>query len=163
MMHAAPWRIADLDGGLERSDGEARIDRAADGVTHDPTGPGIEDRSQVDEAGCDRDIGDVSHPELVGAVQRHVLGQTWKDRINVIAIRRRDEAPAPLWIQRVLAHEAANLLGVRDDAPMAQFGTKTPVAIGLELVANRFHLRNDNRVAYAGSRRVVERGAADPH
>jgi len=38
MMHAAPWWIAGVDGGLERSNSEARINRAADGVTYDPTG-----------------------------------------------------------------------------------------------------------------------------
>jgi hypothetical protein len=29
---------------------------------------------------------------------------------------------------------------------MAEFGANTPVAIGLELVANRFHLCNDGRI-----------------
>ena len=50
MMHATLRWIAGVDGGLERSNGEPRIDRSADGVTYDPTGPGIEDRGQVDEA-----------------------------------------------------------------------------------------------------------------
>ena len=73
MMHAAPWWIAGVDGGLERSNSEARINRAADGVTYDPTGPGIEDGSQVHEAKRDCDIGDIGHPELVGAIQRQVV------------------------------------------------------------------------------------------
>ena len=98
MMHATPWRIAGVDGGLERSNDEARIDRAADGVTDDPTGPGIEDRGQVHEASRDCDIGDVGHPELVGAIQRHVVREIGEDRIIVIAVRRRDEAPPLLWI-----------------------------------------------------------------
>src|SRR5262249_41973341 len=65
MMHTTPWRIAGADSGLECSNSEPCIDRAADGVTYDPTGPSIEDRSQVHKAGCDCDIGDVGYPQLV--------------------------------------------------------------------------------------------------
>src|SRR5947209_17856780 len=46
MMHATPWWIAGADGGLECSNSESCIDRAADGVTYDATGPSIEDRSR---------------------------------------------------------------------------------------------------------------------
>ena len=63
MMHASPWWIAGVDGGLERSNSEPRIDRAADSITYDPTGPSIEDRSQVHKASRDCDISDVGHPE----------------------------------------------------------------------------------------------------
>ena len=73
MMHATPWWIAGADGGLEGSNNEPCMDRAADGITYDPTGPGIEDRSQVHKAGRDCDIGDIGHPELVGTIRHHVL------------------------------------------------------------------------------------------
>ena len=46
------------DGGLER---------------YDPSGPSIEDRSQVHKASRDCDISDVGHPEFVGTVRRHGL------------------------------------------------------------------------------------------
>src|SRR5262249_59627106 len=98
MMHATPCRITSVDGGLERSNDQARIDRSADGITNDPTGPGIEDRGQVHKAGRDRHIGDVGHPELVWAIRRYVVREVRQDRIIVIAIRRRDETPAMLWI-----------------------------------------------------------------
>ena len=68
MMHATPWWIAGADGGLECSNSEPCIDRAADGVTYDATGPSIEDRSQVHKACCDCDIGDVGYPQLVRAM-----------------------------------------------------------------------------------------------
>src|SRR5262245_1335913 len=119
MMHATPWRIAGADGGLECSNSEPCIDRAADGVTYDPTGPSIEDRSQVHKAGRDCDIGDVGYPQLVRAIQFHVLREIGEDRIIVIAIRRRDKTPPLLWIQRMLAHEPADFLGVHDNATMA--------------------------------------------
>ena len=77
---------------------EPRIDRPADGVTYDPTRPGIEDRGQVHEASRDCDMGDVGHPELVGTIRRHVVREVSEDRIIVIAIRRRDKTPAPPWI-----------------------------------------------------------------
>src|SRR5207244_13606321 len=50
MMHATPWRIAGADGGLECSNGEPCSDRAADGVTADPTHSSHEDRNQVEKA-----------------------------------------------------------------------------------------------------------------
>src|SRR5271167_688960 len=91
MMHASPWWIAGADGGLERSNSEPCIDRAADGITYDPSGPSIEDRSQVHKASRDCDISDVGHPELVGTVRRHGLREIGEDRIIVIAICRRDK------------------------------------------------------------------------
>ena len=120
-MHATPWRIAGADGGLECSNSEPCIDRAADGVTYDPTGPSIEDRSQVHKAGRDCDIGDVGYPQLVRAIQFHVLREIGEDRIIVIAIRRRDKTPPLLWIQRMLAHEPADFLGVHDNAKAESF------------------------------------------
>src|SRR5262249_56673507 len=56
MMHATPWRIAGADGGLEGSNSEPCIDRAADGGTDHPTGPSSDDRSQVPKSGRDRNI-----------------------------------------------------------------------------------------------------------
>ena len=76
------------------------VDRTADGVTYDPTGPSIEDRSQVHKAGRDCDIGDVGYPQLVRTIQFHVLREIGEDRITVIAIRGRDKTPALPWIQR---------------------------------------------------------------
>ena len=90
------------------------------------------------------------------------LREIGEDRIIVIAIRRRDKTPALPWI-RMLAHEPADLLGVHDNATMAEFGVNTPIAIGFELVANRFHLRNDAQVARAGIGRVVKSRATNPH
>src|SRR3982074_2069929 len=163
MMHATLSWIAGADGGLESSNSEAGIDRVADGVTYDSMAPSLDYHSPAHEASRDCDIGDVGHPELVGALQGHVLSEIGEDRIIVIAIRRRDEAPAPLRIQRVLAHEPADLLGVHDNATMAEFGANTPVAIGFEFVANRFHLCNDGRIVRGCIGRIVEGRAADPH
>src|SRR3974377_2620726 len=137
MMHASPWWIAGADGGLERSNSEPCIDRAADSITYDPTGPSIEDRSQVHKASRDCDISDVGHPELVGTVRRHVLREIEEYRIIVIGIVRRDKPPRLLWIQRMLAHEPAGLLGFHDHATMREFGVTTPIAIGLALAHNR--------------------------
>ena len=163
MMHASPWWIAGADGGLERSNSEPCIDRAADGITYDPTGPSIEDRSQVHKASRDCDISDVGHPELVGTVRRHGLREIGEDRIVVIAICRRDKPPVLLWIQRMLAHEPTDLLGVHDNATMTEFGINTPIAIGFELITNRFHLRNDSQIARMDVGYVVKRRATDPH
>ncbi len=63
----------------------------------------------------------------------------------------------------MFAHEPADLLSIHDHATMAQFGTHTPVAIGFELVANRFHLSDNSDLARASVWRVIEGGAGDPH
>jgi hypothetical protein len=49
-------------------------------------------------------------------IQFHVLREIGEDRTIVIAIGRRDKTPPLLWIQRMLAHEPADLLGVYDNA-----------------------------------------------
>src|SRR5262249_16231007 len=119
MMHATPWWIAGADSGLECSNSEPCIDRAADGVPYDPTGPSIEDRSQVHKAGCDCDIGNVGYPQLVRTIQFHVLPEVGKDRITWIAILGPNKPPPLPWIQRMLPHQPADLLGVHDNATMA--------------------------------------------
>ena len=45
----------------------------------------------------------------------------------------------------MLAHQPTHLLGVHHNATVAEFGVNTPIAIGFELIANRFHLRNNGR------------------
>ena len=47
ILHAAAYGLIAAFAGLERSNSEACIDRTAVGVTDDPTGPSIEDDSQV--------------------------------------------------------------------------------------------------------------------
>src|SRR5258708_34276371 len=103
MMHAAPRGIAGADGGLERSSCQPRIDRAADGITYDPTGPRIEGDSHVHEAGRDGAIGDVSHTKLVRTIQCHGRRKIGEDRLVVIADCRRYDTPARLRHTRMLA------------------------------------------------------------
>src|SRR5262245_64822120 len=92
MMRTTPWWIAGADSGLECSNSEPCIDRAADGVTHDPTGPSIEDRSQVHKAGRDCNIGDVGYPQLVRAIPFYVLREIGEECVIVISLRRREQA-----------------------------------------------------------------------
>ena len=61
----------------------------------------------------------VGYPQLVRTIQFHVLREIGEDRIIVVAIRGRDKTPALPWIQRMLAHQPADLLGVHDNATMA--------------------------------------------
>src|SRR5262249_25015460 len=83
--------------------------------------------------------------------------------IIVIGICRRDKPPVLLWIQRMLAHEPTDLLGVHDNATMTEFGVNTPIAIGFEFVTNRLHLRNDSQIARMNVGYVVKRRATNPH
>ena len=55
----------------------------------------------------------------------------------MIAVGRGDEAPATPRLQVVLTHQPAHLLGVHDDALMAQLGADAAIAVGFELVGDR--------------------------
>jgi hypothetical protein len=57
--------------------------------------------------------------KLLRPSQFHVLREIGEDRIIVIAIRGRNKTPPLPWIQRMLAHQPADLLGVHDNATMA--------------------------------------------
>ena len=71
-----------------------------------------------------------------GTVDDHILRQVGEDRLVVIAIGRRDVAPAQPRLKVVLAHEAPDLLVVHDHALLPQRGSNTAPAVGLELVAD---------------------------
>src|SRR6266700_205244 len=142
---------------------QACVDRTADRISHHSARPGVEDGGQVDEAGGDCDVGDVRHPELVRAVDDPVTRTIRKDRIVVIAVGRGHKPPPALGLQVVLAHEAADLLGIDDYVSMAQLGANPAIAIDLELVANRHHGRNDLGVIGFAPRRVIVGGARQTH
>src|ERR1700679_3759284 len=88
MMHATFRWLTRPDSGFERRCREPGVDRSANGVSHHATRPGVENRSQIDEASGDRDIGDVRYPELVGTVDEQIAGAIRKDRAVVIAVGR---------------------------------------------------------------------------
>ena len=67
---AARQRAAQRDRPRERSDAVPDLEVAGEHVSDDPPRPGVEDYREIDEALRDRDVGDVRHPELVGAVHR---------------------------------------------------------------------------------------------
>src|SRR5665647_2516175 len=73
------------------------------------------------------------------SIEGPIAGQVGEDRAIVIAVGRRDVTAPALGLQVVLAHQSADLLVVDDDAMMAEFGTDAPVAVSLELVADRPH------------------------
>ena len=81
-----------------------------------------------------------------GPSDHEVLRQVGEDRLVMIAVGGGDEAPAALRLQAMLAHQPADLLGVDDDALMAQLGADPPIAIALELVADRRDPRDDRGV-----------------
>ena len=67
-MDASGWRAAALDRRHERCKGEPGIDPPAERVAHDASRPRIHDRSQIDEAAEDGDVGQIGDPELVRAI-----------------------------------------------------------------------------------------------
>jgi hypothetical protein len=92
MVNAARRLLSAIDGSPQGGDRQARIDRPADGVADDQARPGIEDDGDVDEAGWQRDIGDIADPELAGTARANSfarfgkIGPSWS--LSVVATNR---------------------------------------------------------------------------
>src|SRR5262249_6015287 len=81
----------------------------------------------------------------------------------VVAVGRGHEPLTALGLQVVLTHETADLLGIDENAAMAQLRANPAIAIGLELIADRDHVRDDLGVISLQRRRVVKGGARQAH
>ena len=86
----------------------AIVSRASieDRIADDAARPGVEYHGDIDEADRDRDVGDVGDPQLIGAVDDHVLRQIGEDRLIVVAVGRRHMATARFRLQAVLLQGA---------------------------------------------------------
>jgi hypothetical protein len=81
----------------------------------------------------------------------------------VVAVGR-CHIPAPaLGLQIALAHQAAYLLVVDDDAALTKRGADAPVAVGLELVADRLHPGDELRLTDRHGRCVIEGRSGQSH
>jgi hypothetical protein len=72
--------------------------------------PGVENCGQIDEAGGDRDIGDVRYPELVGTVDEQIAGAIRKDRAIVIAVGRSHITASAAKARRTISQEIESML-----------------------------------------------------
>src|SRR6266571_4430486 len=59
--------------GSQRCKRQPCIDAPTNCIANYTARPGIEDRGEIHEAPCDRDVGDIGHPELVRARRRDFL------------------------------------------------------------------------------------------
>src|SRR6516162_2805987 len=84
------------------------------------------------------------------------MGPSWS--LSVVATNRLRRLGC-----RSLTHETADLLGIDENAAMAQLGANPAIAIGLELIADRDHVRDDLGVISLQRRRVVKGGARQAH
>src|SRR5215831_9260811 len=163
VMDTAPGRLPGLNSGLQCCNCQTCVDRAANRISDHPARPGVENGSQIDEAGADGDVRDVGHPELVRTVHNPVAGEVREDGPVVVAVGRGHEPLTALGLQVVLTHETADLLGIDENAAMAQLGANPAIAVGLELIADRDHVRDDLGVISLQRRRVVKGGARQAH
>jgi hypothetical protein len=161
--HAAGQRPAQRDCPLERGDGVSGVEAAADRIADDAAGPGVEDHGDIDEAGGDRDVGQVGRPELVRAVDLEVARDEREDRPVVVAVGGAGETPSSPRVEVVLAHQAADLLGIDDMAAVAEFGADPAVAVALEGVGDGADLRDDLGIGRFPVGRSIEGGARQAH
>src|SRR6516165_3607700 len=162
MMNAAWRRLSLFDCGVQGGQRQADVDRTADGIADRSAGPGVEDHRDVGEARLDGDVRYVCDPELVGTVNRQVLGAIRIDRLIVVAVSRRHIAATSAGLEIVLAHQPPDLFVIDDQAPMPQLGADASPAVEFELLANRGD-RLDDRSVVLGGGLVVEGRAGDPH
>ena len=80
-----------------------------------------------------------------------------------VAVGRAGEAPPSPWVEVMLAHQPADLLGIDDMAAVAELGADTAIAVALELVGDRPDLRDDLQVGRPAFRRGVIVGARQSH
>ena len=78
VVHAAQRRSTSTEGGLEGRQRQSGVDRTADRIADHPARPGIEDGGEIDEAGRDRDVGEVGDPERFGASTTMPLARSGK-------------------------------------------------------------------------------------
>ena len=149
---AARRRAAERDRPFEGGDAVPGLEVAGERMADDPPRPSVEDHREIDEALCDRDVGDVADPELVGAVDGEVAGHERKDRAVVVAVGRVGETPPFPWVEVVLAHQPAHLLGIDHLAAVAQLGADPAVAVALERVGDLPDLGDEHRF---GGRRLA--------
>src|SRR4051794_24288098 len=163
MMNAAGDRRSIPDCRLQCRDRDAGVHRSADGVADHLTRPGIQDCGQVNEAARNGDVGEVRDPELVRALGNKILGQVGVDRPGMVAVRRDNVAAPPLGLKIIVAHESTQLLVVHHHTLMTQRRPDPPVAVALELVANRANPGEEFVFPKANGRLVVERGSREAH
>lgn len=110
---------------------QGRVDAVGQGIAHDPAGKQIQDDRQIHEAAQDADVGDVGHPELVGARDQQVLREVRIDPMGMFAVRGADPAALGLSQQSLLAHDAKHLLVVvPEPATMQLLGHPTVSVAG---------------------------------
>src|SRR5512144_3312303 len=79
------------------------------------------------------------------------------------ALGGRGKPPAALRLQIMFTHDTANFLSVDDHPLMPQLGTDAPIAVALELLADREDARDDLGIVGLLCRDVVERRAWQTH
>ena len=130
VMDHPPVRSAALEGHHHSIANELGVDGRAHGPAHDPSGPQIEDRGEIEPAFTGADLGDVGGPEHV-----------WADRVEIAmhqVSRRRDDvgagrAPASPGMrpdQVLIAHEPGDTLTAAVPAGLGQLGIDPRRAVG---------------------------------
>src|SRR5271163_1047685 len=104
-----------------------------------------------------------SHPQLVRPIDDQIMGAIGIDRAVVIAVGRGHVATPALGLQVIFAHQSAELFMVDDDALMAKLGADSPIAVSLELVADRLHATDDLGIIERRGRHIVEGGSGQTH
>ena len=130
-----PFRgSAKRQGHPEGLEAQGRVDVAGQGIAHDPAGKQIQDDRQIHKAAPDGNVGDVGHPELVGARDQQVLREVGIDPMGMLAVGGADPAALGLARQSLLAHDAKHLLVVVPEPSTMQLLGHPAIPVAGELL-----------------------------
>ena len=89
--------------------GQRSIQSGRDSITNHPPRKGIQYRCQIDKAGLDTDVGDISQPHLVQAVNNHPFDEVGIPREVVTAVRGHHPLPLDPAEKVALPHQPQHL------------------------------------------------------
>ena len=139
MDQAWGWRSR-CQSSLQSCQGKASVEELADRVPDDLARPRIQDHGQEDKLATKAEVRDIRYPELIGPRGSQIAGKVGEERLIVIAVCRRQEAPYPTYSEGFLAHQPGHS-PVIDVPPPASASVQWPVTAARERRPTRMAIK----------------------
>lgn len=132
MVDAAIGALSSPERHVERIGDELGAAVIAETPAEHPAAPRIQDEGPVDPAVVGAVLGDVGHPELVGAVDRELaIDEIISRRVEGVAFRAAPPTPSGDAFEAGVAHEPLDALAAAADAHAdGELGVNSRAAVG---------------------------------
>jgi len=138
-MDATPSQSA-MDSHLQSGQTQLCIDTFGDGPADDFTGIQIQDRSKINEAGPDSDVGNIGNPHLIDRIDLPLFEKIPINRQVVIGIGGLGEPSPGNGPEIKLLHDPPDTFGIDPDTGSVQRPLDAAIAIAGKLAMNAFDL-----------------------